>query len=134
MKSFTFLSFAVLPATVFGHIGFFDKSVYGADAGYGHELATPLANMDFDRWWFHGNIDKKPSSVFELPAGGKATLELACNRKFTSMGELILAIMTLAQPTLHLCMLVLLSKISSSVDVVLPLHTRATLAMSIRTR
>ncbi|RPA80138.1 hypothetical protein BJ508DRAFT_199625, partial [Ascobolus immersus RN42] len=81
------LSHAALPATVMGHIAMWHPSVYGAEDGYGHELATPLADMGFSQWWFHGKLSSKPSEVLELPAGGSVTVELACNRKFTSMGN-----------------------------------------------
>lgn len=37
-----------------------------------NDAVTPLADMTFDEWWFHGYKDKKPAEgkFIELPVGG----------------------------------------------------------------
>lgn len=56
--------------------------------GDGYEASVPLSGESFSTWWFHGALDKA-SSVTEklsLPAGESVTVELACNKRFTSYG------------------------------------------------
>jgi hypothetical protein len=38
--------------------------------------------MSFEQWWFHGHLGYPPNEgdVFELPAGGTVTAELACDK------------------------------------------------------
>ncbi|QRV75229.1 hypothetical protein RhiJN_03244 [Ceratobasidium sp. AG-Ba] len=47
---------------------------------------APLKGLPFNQWWMHGHLDKPPhpEDVFEFPAGGKATMELACDKDATS--------------------------------------------------
>ncbi|KDN50638.1 hypothetical protein RSAG8_01136, partial [Rhizoctonia solani AG-8 WAC10335] len=47
---------------------------------------APLQHLPFDQWWFHGHLDQPPhpNDVMELPAGGKVTTELACDKDATS--------------------------------------------------
>jgi len=47
---------------------------------------APLKGLPFSEWWMHGHLDQPPhpDSVFELPAGGTATTELACDKDATS--------------------------------------------------
>ena len=47
---------------------------------------SPLKNLPFDQWWFHGHLDQPPhpDDIMELPAGGKVTTELACDKDATS--------------------------------------------------
>jgi len=85
-KQITFFA-AMLPVAM-AHIGLFDAAGFDIN-GDGYTLATPLANLPFDRWWFHGNKNKQPNAGVlpkDLPAGGKVTLELSCNKRFTSLG------------------------------------------------
>ncbi|KAG0137833.1 hypothetical protein HOY82DRAFT_546832 [Tuber indicum] len=71
----------------FAHLGLWHESVFGFN-GDGYTLVEPLSNLPFERWWFHGNLDKKPTGQpMSLPAGGVATLEIACNKDFTSYGS-----------------------------------------------
>lgn len=59
--------------------------MYGANDGAPYDAAWPLSN-DPD-WFFHGFQDDEPQEVCELPAGGTFTLEIACNKRFTSYGS-----------------------------------------------
>ncbi|RPB25037.1 hypothetical protein L211DRAFT_134950 [Terfezia boudieri ATCC MYA-4762] len=70
------------------HIGMWHPSVYGFN-GDGYSIAEPLSEKGFDKWWMHGQKNKKPKdgAVFELPAGGQVTVELACNKQYTSFGN-----------------------------------------------
>ncbi|KAH7341923.1 hypothetical protein B0J17DRAFT_693959 [Rhizoctonia solani] len=47
---------------------------------------APLQHLPFDQWWFHGHLDQPPhpDDIMELPAGGKVTTELACDKDATS--------------------------------------------------
>lgn len=47
---------------------------------------APLRQLPFDQWWFHGHLDQPPhpDDIMELPAGGKVTTELACDKDATS--------------------------------------------------
>ncbi|RPA78095.1 hypothetical protein BJ508DRAFT_196211, partial [Ascobolus immersus RN42] len=75
---------------VWGHIAMWHPSVYGAsdpDDWQNVGIVQPLLNKPFDEWWFHGRIDSEPTEVLELPAGGRVTVELACNKQLTSMGN-----------------------------------------------
>lgn len=53
---------------------------------YDNRPVSPLTDMTFDQWWFHGHLDMPPHPgvFFELPAGKPATAELACNKGATS--------------------------------------------------
>ena len=53
---------------------------------------TPLQQMNFDQWWFHGYINNPPKAgVFmDLPAGGTFHGEVHCTKAFTSaMGRYV---------------------------------------------
>lgn len=86
MKCFAFV--ALLPVVALAHIAAWDPSCYGFDADKeGYQQVTPLSELPFNKWWFHGNIDKKPTGApKEIASGGSVTLELACRKKFTSFG------------------------------------------------
>lgn len=80
------LLLALVP-TAFGHMGLFHPSAYDFD-GDGYSLVTPLSGLSFNDWWFHGNLGKAGSGTpMELPAGGSVSLELSCNKRFTSYGS-----------------------------------------------
>jgi hypothetical protein len=53
---------------------------------YDNRPVSPLANMPFSQWWFHGHLDHPPNpgDVFDLPAGRTVTTEIACNKGATS--------------------------------------------------
>lgn len=63
------------------------RSMYGWNAGGNYDPVTPLSNLPFEQWWFHGYAQDEPSEVTELPAGGQVMLEIACNRDYTSYGS-----------------------------------------------
>ncbi|PRP87496.1 hypothetical protein PROFUN_00707 [Planoprotostelium fungivorum] len=66
--------------------------------------ANPLADMDYNTWWWHSNLNSPPNAtywaaknqrlgltknagtVFEIPANGVFDLDLASNRAFTQWG------------------------------------------------
>ena len=69
----------------------FHPSMYGFNVttetfSYDNRPVSPLMNMDFNQWWFHGHLDypPNPGDFFELPAGQPATTELACDKGLTS--------------------------------------------------
>jgi hypothetical protein len=87
------LSLAVLaiaiaaPIRVNAHVAFFHPSMFGLDVTEDpNRPVDPLMNLPFDQWWFHGHLDHPPpeGEVFELPAGGSSTAELACTVDATS--------------------------------------------------
>lgn len=53
---------------------------------YDNRPVAPLTNYTFDQWWFHGHLDHPPNpgDIFDLPAGGTATTEIACNKGATT--------------------------------------------------
>ncbi|KAG8884257.1 hypothetical protein FRB97_004762 [Tulasnella sp. 331] len=53
---------------------------------YDNRPMTPLMNLPFEKWWFHGFLDYPPNDgdVFEFAAGGSAMMEVACNKGLTS--------------------------------------------------
>lgn len=100
------LLLALLP-TAFGHIGLWHPSAYDFN-GDGYTLVTPMSGLQFNQWWFHGmciymlfsaiytsaynktnlgagNLGRKPTGApMSLPAGGSVTVELSCNKAYTS--------------------------------------------------
>lgn len=68
-------------------VAMWHPSVYGFN-GDGYSIAVPLADNNFEQWWMHGQKNNKPKdgAVLELPAGGEVTIELACNKQYTSFG------------------------------------------------
>ncbi|KAF8606550.1 hypothetical protein BDV93DRAFT_489341 [Ceratobasidium sp. AG-I] len=88
---------AVLPLVGFAqaHGSFWHKSMYGFNVTatnspqYGsrdNRPQAPLRQLPFSQWWMHGHLDQPPhpDDVFELPAGGTAVAELACDKDATS--------------------------------------------------
>lgn len=86
---------------VLGHLALWHPSVYGFNASgpqagqyYNAPINTdylhwPLrkdSDMSFKEWWFHGLTGATPNDIMELPAGGSVTLEISCNKAFTSYG------------------------------------------------
>ncbi|KAF8470832.1 hypothetical protein BDZ91DRAFT_847108 [Kalaharituber pfeilii] len=86
-KTSSIFFFGALLPVVMGHIGMWHPSVYGFN-GDGYSIVEPLSNKGFDKWWMHGQTNNPPKNgaVLELPAGGKVTIELACNKAQTSFG------------------------------------------------
>ncbi|KDQ15932.1 hypothetical protein BOTBODRAFT_65213 [Botryobasidium botryosum FD-172 SS1] len=83
------LAFTAPPALA--HIALFHPSMWGfnvtpSDFPYDNRPVAPLQNFTFEQWWFHGHLDHPPHSedVFELPAGGTAHTEIACDKGATS--------------------------------------------------
>lgn len=87
----------VLPLVGFAraHGSFWHPSMFGFNVTatnspqYGsrdNRPQAPLKNLPFSQWWMHGHLDQPPhpNDVFELPAGGTATAELACDKDATS--------------------------------------------------
>ncbi|KAF9012227.1 hypothetical protein BDZ89DRAFT_1142958 [Hymenopellis radicata] len=73
------------------HSAFFHPSMYGFNVTeqtfpYDNRPVSPLMDMTFDQWWFHGHLDYPPNDgdIFQLPAGQPATAEIACNKGATS--------------------------------------------------
>ncbi|PFH51108.1 hypothetical protein AMATHDRAFT_75186 [Amanita thiersii Skay4041] len=73
------------------HVSIWHPSMFGFNVtahtfSWDNRPVVPLANLPFTKWWFHGHLDypPHPGDLFELPAGGKATLEVACDKGFTS--------------------------------------------------
>lgn len=73
------------------HIALWHPSIYGFNVteqtfSYDNRPVIPLAHMTFAQWWFHGHLDYPPhkSDVLYLPAGGTATVEVACGKGYTS--------------------------------------------------
>lgn len=91
---------AVLPLVglAHAHASIWHPSMYGFNVTatnspqYGsrdNRPQAPLKGLPFDQWWFHGHLDQPPhpNDVMELPAGGKVTTELACDKDATSWWE-----------------------------------------------
>lgn len=53
---------------------------------YDNRPVTPLRGKNFSEWWFHNHLayPPNPGDFFELPAGSKATAEIACTKDATS--------------------------------------------------
>ncbi|BEJ14676.1 hypothetical protein CspHIS471_0404430 [Cutaneotrichosporon sp. HIS471] len=88
MLHLTLLPFLAVP--VAAHLSIWHPSMYGfeGDNPYAWEAIKPLARLNFNQWWFHGDIDKPPADgqVFNLPAGGVAHMEVGCQKSVTSYG------------------------------------------------
>ena len=52
---------------------------------YDNRPVSPLMDMTFDHWWFHGHLayPPHPEDVFELPAGTNVTTQIGCNKGAT---------------------------------------------------
>ncbi|KAF9790728.1 hypothetical protein BJ322DRAFT_409934 [Thelephora terrestris] len=87
------LLFAAIVASVplaRAHIAFYDPSMWGYNVtmqtfSYDNRPMAPLQQYTFDQWWFHGHLGYPPNAgdFFELPAGGVANSQLACNKGAT---------------------------------------------------
>ncbi|KAF7330207.1 hypothetical protein MVEN_02457800 [Mycena venus] len=84
------VGFVFIPLAA-GHSAFWHPSMYGFNVtdktfDYDNRPVSPLMNMTFSQWWFHGHLDFPPNEgdLFELPAGKPATAEIACNKGATS--------------------------------------------------
>ncbi|KAG8727884.1 hypothetical protein FRC12_022160, partial [Ceratobasidium sp. 428] len=88
---------AALPLVgyVRAHGCFWHESMFGFNVtdtnspqygGRDNRPQSPLKGLPFEQWWMHGHLDQPPhpNSVFEFPAGGTATAELACDKDATS--------------------------------------------------
>ncbi|TFY82132.1 hypothetical protein EWM64_g1884 [Hericium alpestre] len=86
---------ACLAGTVSAHITIWHPSIFGFNESTApYRPQDPLIDLPFDQWWFvsaalfnfHGFLDKPPNpgDVFQLPAGGVAHTELACDKGLTS--------------------------------------------------
>lgn len=53
---------------------------------YDNRPVTPLVDLTFDKWWFHGHLDypPNPGDYFDLPAGQVATAEVTCHKGATT--------------------------------------------------
>ncbi|KAL7421844.1 hypothetical protein Q5752_003615 [Cryptotrichosporon argae] len=80
-----------LAAPAAAHIALWDPAMYGWNASdpNQNDAVTPLYNLTFDEWWFHGYIDQPPAAdtFMSLPAGGIYHGQVACNKAFTSYGD-----------------------------------------------
>ncbi|CAO3673469.1 unnamed protein product [Umbelopsis ramanniana] len=76
--------------TLQAHLAVWTPAMYGQDRANpnSNKAVQPLQDYTFKQWWWHGSMNDKPdkNAVFHLPAGGKADLEIADNKAFTSMG------------------------------------------------
>lgn len=76
--------------TLQAHLAVWTPAMYGQDRSNpnSNKAVQPLQGYTFKEWWWHGSMNDRPdkNAVFHLPAGGKADLEIADNKAFTSMG------------------------------------------------
>lgn len=82
------VSLALAAAPAAAHLAFWHPSMYGYDDD---NSAYPMGYPDFvpfSNWWFHGQINQPPADgqFFELPAGGQAQAQVACNKQWTTWG------------------------------------------------
>ncbi|KAI0090264.1 hypothetical protein BDY19DRAFT_992477 [Irpex rosettiformis] len=75
---------------VSGHASIFTNGTWGLHVtqqtrDWDARLVAPLYGLTFDKWWFHGALDDPPpdGDFTYLPAGGTATLQIACDIGFT---------------------------------------------------
>lgn len=81
----------LLPLGALAHLRMSHPSMYGFNVSYhtfdyDNRPEVPLQYYDFNQWWFHNHINYPPhdGDVFEFPAGGSATIEIGCNKGWTS--------------------------------------------------
>ncbi|KAI5806802.1 hypothetical protein DFH27DRAFT_358925 [Peziza echinospora] len=82
------LTMAYTIPSVLGHMAMWDPSVYGF-TGSGAKMIEPLHGMPFEQWWFHNEITAHPPApgkIFDLPAGGTAVAQIACEQRWTKHG------------------------------------------------
>jgi len=91
MKVFLLLTLAVYAAA---HCAIWHPSTFDDNRGNGNSdrNSQPLADMTFKQWWWRGYLDNPDAypangTVFNLPANGKAVIEISSNKAFTSMGS-----------------------------------------------
>ena len=72
-------------------VAIWDPSMWGFNVtqqtfDYDNRPVVPLAEMTFEKWWFHNHLayPPHPEDVFELPAGQNATLQVACDKGATT--------------------------------------------------
>ncbi|KIO31600.1 hypothetical protein M407DRAFT_67766 [Tulasnella calospora MUT 4182] len=82
---------SLLPLGALAHLRIAHPSMYGFNVSYhtfdyDNRPEVPLQYMSFQQWWFHNHIQYPPhdGDVFEFPAGGSATIEIGCNKGWTS--------------------------------------------------
>lgn len=73
----------VIPA-VQAHMSIWHPAGYSFNQG--DKAVHPLANLDFNSWWFHGYVNEKPAEVLELVPGQDLTLQIACSKRWTTYG------------------------------------------------
>ncbi|KAH7904207.1 hypothetical protein BJ138DRAFT_950191 [Hygrophoropsis aurantiaca] len=80
-----------LSRSVAGHASLWHPSMWGFNVTqqtfpYDNRPVAPLMAMNFSQWWFHGHLayPPHPTDIFALPAGQRATAEIACNKGATS--------------------------------------------------
>ncbi|KAH8100774.1 hypothetical protein BXZ70DRAFT_971902 [Cristinia sonorae] len=90
LSLFSITLLAHLPSVV-AHASIWHPSMYGFNVTaqtfpYDNRPVTPLVDLTFDKWWFHGHLDypPNPGDFFELPAGRVATAEVACHKGATT--------------------------------------------------
>lgn len=86
MRNVLFTAIAASVPLARAHIAFFTEAMWGMhvnpeDYPYDNRPETPLQQYTFDQWWFHGHLAHPPPAgkFFDLPAGGIATGQTACN-------------------------------------------------------
>lgn len=64
----------------------FGFNVTSTTFSYDNRPVTPLVDLSFSKWWFHGHLDypPHPQDVFELPAGENVTTQIACDKSATT--------------------------------------------------
>jgi len=90
MRNLLFAAIVASVPLVRAHIGFYDPSMWGFNVSmqtfpYDNRPMAPLQQYTFEQWWFHGHLGyaPNPGDFFELPAGGNAVSQLACNKGAT---------------------------------------------------
>ncbi|KAG8212930.1 hypothetical protein J3R82DRAFT_11288 [Butyriboletus roseoflavus] len=68
------------------HPAMFGFNVTQQTFDYDNRPVVPLVHLPYSEWWFHGHLGypPHPQDVFQLPAGGVATLQIACNKGATT--------------------------------------------------
>jgi len=80
------LILSLLPSLAAAHMAMWHPSVLDF-YGDGYTAVTPLANLSFSEWWFHGMLDRpRPSESFILPVGQSVTVETSCRKDSSSYG------------------------------------------------
>lgn len=87
VQSFLPILAAALVPLASAHVALWTPSGF-YERNDGYEAATPLANKGSGEFWFHG-VNKPSGNITptKLPVGKEVTLELSCNKQYTSMGN-----------------------------------------------